>query len=311
LHRTEFTTPDPEVARDFLDRAYGGRLQLSSGASTRWELTVSQIETGLFAMGDVRSPAHLRFSTRGGDSVIVSVAVGGAVEFESGKTIDRFLPGDVYVANQPESHRACRTLDAHVRGVTLPVSLFSTVTPHRPIRFTAVRPASAAAAQQWKRTAHFVHSLLAGPTGPADPLVIGSVARLLAATALVIFPNDLRDGPRTAEKADTAPSSLRRAIAFIESHPDADLSVVDIAAAACVSVRAVQMAFRRHLGTTPMAYLRRVRLDCAHRDLLATDPTGGETVTAIAARWGFAHPGRFAAAYRRTYGRPPGATLRG
>jgi transcriptional regulator GlxA family with amidase domain len=35
-----------------------------------------------------------------------------------------------------------------------------------------------------------------------------------------------------------------------------------------------------------MAYLRRVRLDHAHHDLIAASP-GSQTVTAIAYRWGF------------------------
>ena len=34
------------------------------------------------------------------------------------------------------------------------------------------------------------------------------------------------------------------------------------------------------------------------------------TVNAIAARWGFTHRGRFAAAYRNRYGQSPATTLR-
>jgi len=73
----------------------------------------------------------------------------------------------------------------------------------------------------------------------------------------------------------------------------------------------VQHAFRRHLDTTPMAYLRAVRLAGARRDLLAADPGDGTTVTAAATRWGFAHQGRFGATYRRAYSESPGRTLRG
>ena len=38
-------------------------------------------------------------------------------------------------------------------------------------------------------------------------------------------------------------------------------------------------------------------------------PTAGKVVAEIAARWGFAHQGRFAAAYRERYGHNPGTTL--
>ncbi|MDT7625040.1 MAG: hypothetical protein QOF99_5941, partial [Pseudonocardiales bacterium] len=101
----------------------------------------------------------------------------------------------------------------------------------------------------------------------------------------------------------------RRAIAFIEQRPEADIGVADIAAAANVSIRAVQFAFRRQLDTTPMAYLRAVRLDHAHHDLLATDPDHGATVTGIASRWGFYSNSRFATQYRRAYGVTPSHTL--
>lgn len=67
--------------------------------------------------------------------------------------------------------------------------------------------------------------------------------------------------------------------------------------------------FRRYLDMTPMGYLRLVRLDRAHRDLLDADPATTR-VQQVAARWGFAHTGRFAAMYREAYGRVPSDTLR-
>lgn len=94
-------------------------------------------------------------------------------------------------------------------------------------------------------------------------------------------------------------------------HADQPITVAQIAAAAHVTVRAPQYAFRRHLDTTPLAHLRRVRLAQVHRDLGAADPAGGATVTEIAARWGFCHPGRFASLYRTTYRRAPHQTLNG
>jgi AraC-like DNA-binding protein len=66
---------------------------------------------------------------------------------------------------------------------------------------------------------------------------------------------------------------------------------------------------RRELDTTPMAYLRTVRLARAHRDLLDHGP-GQDTVTAVAYRWGFSSTSRFSAYYRETYGVTPKQTLR-
>jgi transcriptional regulator GlxA family with amidase domain len=97
---------------------------------------------------------------------------------------------------------------------------------------------------------------------------------------------------------------VRRAIAFIEENAHRDITAADIAAACPTTLRAVQLAFQRHLDTTPMAYLRRARLQNAHRDLLAAGPER-TTVTAVAYRWGFNGASRFAAAYRRAYGTTP------
>jgi transcriptional regulator GlxA family with amidase domain len=58
-----------------------------------------------------------------------------------------------------------------------------------------------------------------------------------------------------------------------------------------------------------MSYLREIRLQHVRKDLSAADPTE-TTVTEIATRWGFLHPGRFSAQYRERFGEPPSATLR-
>ncbi|MFK0247188.1 helix-turn-helix domain-containing protein [Amycolatopsis azurea] len=76
-----------------------------------------------------------------------------------------------------------------------------------------------------------------------------------------------------------------------------------------MSVRAVQLAFRLHLGLTPMAYVRWVRLDHARAELKAASPDD-TTVTRVAARWGYARPSAFAAHYRDVYGELPSYTLR-
>lgn len=96
----------------------------------------------------------------------------------------------------------------------------------------------------------------------------------------------------------------------IDATPEGTFSVGELARVAGVGERALHFAFRRHLGTTPAAYLRQRRLERAHADLLDATPADGRTVTDIALQHGFAHGGRFAAAYRRRFGEPPSVTLR-
>ena len=149
-----------------------------------------------------------------------------------------------------------------------------------------------------------------GSSGVAHPLVAGNAARLLVATALATFPNTALTEPTIEDRHDAHPATLRRAIAFIEGNADCDISVADIARAAHVTTRAVQLAFRRHLETTPSAYLRRLRLQHAHDQLREAVP-GTITVSAVAARWGFLNPSQFAAHYRTAFAELPSRTLQG
>ena len=66
----------------------------------------------------------------------------------------------------------------------------------------------------------------------------------------------------------------------------------------------LQQGFRDHIGMSPTAYLRRVRLARAHDQL----HRGEGTVAEVAYRWGFTHLGRFATAYASIYGVTPSTT---
>jgi transcriptional regulator GlxA family with amidase domain len=112
-----------------------------------------------------------------------------------------------------------------------------------------------------------------------------------------------------AEAAAAQPQTLRRAIVFIHDNAHRDIGLSDIAAAISVTPRSVQYTFCRHLGATPLEYLRRVRLDRAHRDLQAADPAV-DTVMAIAGRWRFGHAGGFSIACKEAFGTPASRTLR-
>jgi len=91
---------------------------------------------------------------------------------------------------------------------------------------------------------------------------------------------------------------------IIETYPQMPLTTAALATQCHISVRTLQEGFRRHLGMSPMAYLRTVRLRRAHRDLRSAYPSH-VTVASIAHRWGFSHLGRFAAAHKAMFGETP------
>ncbi|GHE93505.1 hypothetical protein GCM10018785_69170 [Streptomyces longispororuber] len=179
-----------------------------------------------------------------------------------------------------------------------------------PVRLAGDRPVSPAAARHLRHTiAYLADGVCADEELSRHPLLVATAAQLLAAAVLNAFPSTAPGEPTAADRRDARPAAVRRAVAFVEDNAHREITVADIAAAAHVSIRSLQEAFRRHLDTTPTGYLCRVRLARAHADLLAARPGRGQ-VAAVAARWGFVQPGRFAAAYRAAYGRLPHETLR-
>lgn len=146
--------------------------------------------------------------------------------------------------------------------------------------------------------------MLSGPVVVENPLIPATAQEALVATIGATYPMI------AAETKDRArPAALRRAVAYIEENLDRPVTVAEMAAAARMSVRGLQAAFRRELGVSPLRFLRQRRLAAARADLLASDEAG--TVGLIARRWGFAHASRFAAEYHAAFGEYPATTLRG
>jgi AraC-like DNA-binding protein len=152
----------------------------------------------------------------------------------------------------------------------------------------------------------------AGATGllTSGALLRRQMIRMLVASVVEAYGLDVGCAD-TRSGGDVRPPAVRRAIAHLEAAAADDVRVADVAAAARLSPRALQEAFRRYLDTTPMSYLKSIRLARAHADLRRASLEEGVTVADIAYRWGFGNLGRFAADYRREFGRSPREVLRG
>ncbi|CAN5265687.1 AraC family transcriptional regulator [soil metagenome] len=99
---------------------------------------------------------------------------------------------------------------------------------------------------------------------------------------------------------------VQRAEDWLHGHVDEAVTLADIAAAAGVPPRTLLEGFQRLRGTSPIRYLRDLRLDRARARLML----GHGPVARVAFDAGFAHLGRFSAIYQGRYGEAPSATLR-
>jgi TolB-like protein/AraC-like DNA-binding protein len=117
---------------------------------------------------------------------------------------------------------------------------------------------------------------------------------------------DISRSPRPPAEA-AIPRDIRKALVHMRASGGERMTEAELAAICGVPERTLRKHFKRFIGVSPIAHLRRLRLAAARGELLACEGSG--SVTEIATRHGFAHLGRFAADYARHFGEPPSATL--
>ncbi|MCI3241185.1 helix-turn-helix transcriptional regulator [Streptomyces spinosisporus] len=316
MERLTFESDDLAVTEDFLSRAYA-TMRIGSNVPGPSRVRVRRTGIAPVSIDEIDLDFEMRYSVTPLGRFCLCVVHEGVVRDHAVRGVeDSFGPGDAVLLAPPDLPFSGRICNARYDVTMLDPALLSQVAGvaagpgEQPVRLTGHRPLSAEAGGQLVRTIGYLRDhVLNDPALAEQPLVASTAAQHLAAVVLSTFPSTaLAEGPDT-DSRDGHPAVLRRALAHIDDHADEPVTVAEIAAAAHVTVRALQYAFRRHLDTTPLAHLRRVRLALAHRDLVAADPTTDVTVTEIAARWGFHHPGRFASLYRETYHHAPHRTL--
>lgn len=312
-------TGDPDQAHDWLRRAYADHTVRLSGRRSAFSFSHKVGECGPLRVGICRHTMDLRGTWQPlGGTLLFSHLLSGRFTIRSRNHEVAAGPDDVF-GYDPDSEMDVQWSDIVMAQVRIQRSAAERLAAEAvgddrgriPVAWDLGRPVRSGRAAHWRKLMMYVSTEIAtNPAVQSSPLVMRQVQRLVVATALHTFPNTTLSGaPVPAGHA--SPDAVRRAVAFIEEHAGDDLDLTAIAEAAHVGPRALQRAFRRALDVTPLEHLRSVRLDRAHAELLAADPAEGVTVHAVALRWGFGHPGRFAADYRERFGRSPRDTLRG
>jgi AraC-like DNA-binding protein len=313
---SSYATDEPERAEEFLSRAYLDLALSLPGDRNGFRLAVDRWDAGSFQLDTVEIAARAAFRFEPEAKYFFSTVSRGTLRVLQPGVDESFLPGEVALLGRPGIESQTEIVDFRQGVVTLGAASLRAAAGLDPDAteaptLTTVRPLLPEQARTWRRAVDFVaRTLREGPGAADSPLVIGAAERLLAGLAIATFSDEVAVAPeRHADLDARSPATLRRAIAFIEANAERDVGIGEIAATARVSRRAVQQAFRRHLDTTPTAFLRRVRLDGAHRELRAAEP-GALTVTEVAYRWGFSSPSRFTERYRAAFGATPSETLR-
>ncbi|MGX1809417.1 helix-turn-helix domain-containing protein [Nocardia sp. NPDC055321] len=316
IRRARLHTREAEETVEYVSKLYTGNViefqRAAPGASVRNAVTIAGSVMATEIRSTVGYIGHL-------------APITGSVYFQRTLSGNIRLRGDGHDLWQQREEFSVYPMNVPIRAdcenhdvdmLHIPDAVLADLTAEQGIelsafRFESLAPVDRARERFWSRLFDLVHHeiSLADPDVMTD-LVVANLARTLAAAALTVFPNPAMDRPHRPRPPAVSPSTLQRAVDYLHAHPTRPVTVGDLAAHTGVGPRALQYAFRKRYNATPMEYLRRLRLEQAHQDLLAATPGDGRTVAAVAARWGFPQPGRFAQLYIRAYGQPPSRTLR-
>lgn len=163
-----------------------------------------------------------------------------------------------------------------------------------------------ATGQQWLRMVSWAYDLLS-EDWELSPVILAQIESNIINTLLTSQPHNyldtlLDDSPRLT------PHFVKRVEKYIEENAHLPLAINDLAEQAGVSARTLFTGFSRYRNTTPMRYLKEVRLQYVHEELCKAI-RGQDSVTDIALKWGFSHLGHFGTDYKRRFGESPSVTL--
>lgn len=307
-----------DAARLWLDTVYRTNLRLAGPLSgVRHHRVDHGVDHAGVAFDHISIDASFTFDSDPMPMLVVVDVLAGTQEWVRDGVVDRGRDGDSVLAAGWDMPYSGAGDDPQLRTTSLSAAALSAAIedadpdhPWEQIAFTSYVPRSPAAGARWRATVDEISSLLSGEATAAQR---DAAARLLGHTLLHTFPNNVvvpATSPATSPgtgyvAADDSPSTVRRAARIIEMHAVEELSPGALARECRVTPRALQYAFRKHLGCTPQDYLRRIRLDLARQSLR----DGSQSVSDAAAAHGFFNPGRFASDYRQVFDENPGQTL--
>ncbi len=316
LHRA-VRTADLDEARGFCANLYDYALRTRPvGRPDGLAFAGTGVVFGPLSVAEVTYGADMRLDTAGLETayhVLLPVAGGmrsrqGAAEVAASRCRAAvFRPEGAIQLSWPG---ACRLLSVKVdrRVLESELAAVSGTPGGRPSPVTPSIDLATGPGRSWAALIELLSRELPDPGGLVrQPRMAHRWSRLVVGGLAVALerPDDAPGEPIPPLR----PRTVKRALDVMHADPAYPFTAADLAVAAGTGVRVLQDAFRRYVGMPPLAYLRQLRLTRAHEELQRADPRE-TTVAHVAGRWGFAHLGRFAGAYRARYGVSPSQTLR-
>jgi AraC-like DNA-binding protein len=307
---------DLDEARQALSSAYLPMAFPGASASVSVDMLLNVIKVGRVTAGYLQFGDSLRIQTTEAAHYHLDIPVSGTAKMQSGSREPVYgsrhkaalFPTGLPVSLDCDAEFAQIALMFPKTELQLELeSLLGRRLKH-PLEFATELDLSSVAGRTLLQTLQLVDVASQDDDGLlSHPLAAHRIEQVLMQSLLLAQPHNYSDALQ-ARPPLSGRSAVTTAVDLMRGRPAHPWSAAELAEASSVSVRSLQESFRKSLGTSPMQYLRDLRLDQVHQELAAAAP-GVLTVSEAASRWGFTHLGRFAAAYRRRFRELPSDTI--
>lgn len=307
---------DWDEVQEFCRRVYMPYRVRPLGRLLRPDATMRQARVGRITLTrfSYGVPIHLDDFDPAAGNILVLNTLRGSLRHKLGPGTDAATgPGDSFVVDCSRTDYWLDGDAAHMQlNLTIPHAAMAEVA-HRWFGFVpddrlwTRRLAFGGAGSRWQALlAYVVQSIQANGEVAGHGPMARHLEETICLDLLQIWAEgaglSLHDGARSA-----APHYVREAERLLAQSAQDPPTIGEVARRVNVSARTLSEGFQRFRGISPRDFLRDRRLDGLHKALSQAAP--GETVTSIAADWGYVNLGAMAAAYRRRFAEPPAQTL--
>lgn len=280
------------------------------GRARPFHLVAREVSAGPLAI--VHSRYHSGIEISGSVEQVQDLCIGtvisGGVELSDPRGTIDLSPGHSLVWDEAQDIRTRRPDAAELLMIRLDRGafnrrVFDVLGPVDPAAgFTLTSPVTPADRSRWQAVLDMVEHLLTATDGRPAALLQDALDRFVVTALLDTHPNGyLASAPPL--RADTVATRAAAAAAdYLQAHHDQPVRMGELAMRLHLSPRALQAGFQRRYGMTMREYVRQLRVQSAHEELV-DDPT--VSVSDLAYRWGFSSASRFATAYRTQFGVTP------
>ncbi|MGH3645997.1 MAG: AraC family transcriptional regulator [Micromonosporaceae bacterium] len=310
-------TRDVNQAREVIGRNLAPHTLRVLSRSTTFDARQHTASIGSMALTYLHYGAEVKIATEHIDSFyLIHIPLSGSVYTNNAVQQIQSTPSVASVAQpdlpyrmhwRPRTRQLLARFDPHAVHRTLGQILGYPV--RGPLRFDLGIDLSTPRMQSWLDAIDLIRrDIERGQPLASSPLAMAQLQDLLTTGLLAGATHTHSELLHTKGVQPALPKRVRLAIDVMHARLAEPITVHDVAQSVGLATRSLQEGFQKHVGTTPTAYLARLRLERAHVDLIHAD-TSSTTVTGIATKWGFTNASRFADAHRRAYGESPASTL--